>query len=58
MCVLMYVLPTNLTFLFGVTGNGAAAVILITIASRKTERQESKELVTSVPTTSPSGQPS
>jgi hypothetical protein len=40
MCLLMYVLPTNLTFLFGVTGNGAAAVILITIASRKTERQE------------------
>ena len=40
MCCLMYVLPTNLTFLFGVTGNGAAAVILITIASRKTERRE------------------
>jgi hypothetical protein len=43
MCVLMYVLPTNLTFLFGVTGNGAAAVILITIASRKTERADREQ---------------
>lgn len=40
MCCLMYILPVQLTFVFGVTANAAAAVILITVASRKTEQKE------------------
>lgn len=35
MCTLMYLLPTSLTYIFGVTANAAAVTILIAVVGRK-----------------------
>jgi hypothetical protein len=58
MCVLMYMLPPSLTFIFAACANAAAATILITVAARKTQKQEERHppAATSGPTTRPSGQ--